>query len=535
MQCLNCGSVVEDEFCGKCGQKAATVRLSTSVIVKQFLESVLHIRKGFPYTLKQLVLNPGKSIREFVDGGRVNWYKPLAFVMLCGLVAGIVMQTINPEIAQVSLDETADPVVQEFSQNINNWMFQHFSLITLIYVPIYALFSWLFFIRSGMNYAENLILNGYTQGLTTGVSIFPWLATTLTDSDVIKASLIGGYFVLTVAYTIISYVRFFGSRNRWLASIRALLAYACSMFIFMILAMISALIYLFGSGMLDGDHRYEGMSIIHKENRESSFVENRDFTIHLPSTYWEHDTAHFPVIYMHDGQNLFTPDSAYIGVEWEVDEAMELRAYQGKNVAIVVGIHNTPARYWEYAPEKPLQAFLDEQGINANNPAPFDHIPAGGPKGDAYLKFIEKEVKPWVDKTFRTKVDRENTMIAGSSMGGLISWYALCEHPEVFGRAACVSTHWPGGDPANDPSPFPYFLDYLDENLPDSDSARIWFDHGTATLDSLYAPYQLQVDSLMRAKGYDGSSWTTRIYPDEEHSERAWKKRVPEILDFLLD
>ena len=115
----------------------------------------------------------------------------------------------------------------------------------------------------------------------------------------------------------------------------------------------------------------------------------------------------------------------------------------------------------------------------------------------------------------------------GSSMGGLISLYALTEYPAVFGGAACLSTHWPAGGGV--------MIDYLRSALPDPAGHRIYFDHGTATLDSLYPPFQRRADAVMRAAGYvEGRDWVTRVFAGAEHSERAWRVRVEQPLIFLL-
>jgi enterochelin esterase-like enzyme len=109
---------------------------------------------------------------------------------------------------------------------------------------------------------------------------------------------------------------------------------------------------------------------------------------------------------------------------------------------------------------------------------------------DSYLRFIVEEVKPYIDKTYPTISDRDNTFIAGSSMGGLISMYAICEYPEIFGGAACLSTHWPGIMPMdNNPIPESFFS-YMEQNLPDPQNHKLYFDYGTETLDAYYLPYQ---------------------------------------------
>jgi predicted alpha/beta superfamily hydrolase len=112
-------------------------------------------------------------------------------------------------------------------------------------------------------------------------------------------------------------------------------------------------------------------------------------------------------------------------------------------------------------------------------------------------------------------------------MGGLISLYALTEYPSVFGRAGCVSTHWPIGGSL--------LVDYFGNVLPRPGDHRIYFDYGTETIDADYEPYQLRMDALMQAAGYErGADWITQKFEGAEHSERAWRARVDVPLKFLL-
>lgn len=153
---------------------------------------------------------------------------------------------------------------------------------------------------------------------------------------------------------------------------------------------------------------------------------------------------------------------------------------------------------------------------------------------DNYLKFMVKELKPFIDSTYSTLTEKEHTFVAGSSMGGLISMYALCEYPDVFQGAACLSTHWPGiFDTINNPIPSK-FVAYLDENLPDPKTHKIYFDYGTETLDALYGPFQTMVDSIMVKHNYNQENWKTLKFEGEDHSERAWNKRLDIPLKFLL-
>ena len=130
--------------------------------------------------------------------------------------------------------------------------------------------------------------------------------------------------------------------------------------------------------------------------------------------------------------------------------------------------------------------------------------------------------------------NKKHTFIAGSSMGGLISLYAICEYPKVFGGAACLSTHWPGVF-YTDKNPIPeQFFKYLKKKLPNPNNHKIYFDFGTATLDAMYEPYQIEVDKIMKQKGYTSKSWITKKFEGEDHSEVAWAKRLHIPLVFLL-
>jgi enterochelin esterase-like enzyme len=119
-------------------------------------------------------------------------------------------------------------------------------------------------------------------------------------------------------------------------------------------------------------------------------------------------------------------------------------------------------------------------------------------------------------------------------MGGLISLYATCEYPDIFGGAACLSTHWPGlFSLENNPVPDAFFR-YLKNRLPDPKQYRIYFDHGTETLDAMYAELQSKVDTIMIAKGYTKEQWMSKSWPGQDHSEKSWKSRLSTPILFLL-
>lgn len=166
---------------------------------------------------------------------------------------------------------------------------------------------------------------------------------------------------------------------------------------------------------------------------------------------------------------------------------------------------------------------------------------AGGGEiiSDRYLAWIAGPLKAWVDASFRTRTGRDDTAIVGSSMGGLMSCYAFLEAPQVFGRAGCISSHWPAVDPravAGEDSGVKAMWDgWLAGRLGAPDGRRVWMDHGTATLDQFYAPYQQAIDARFAASGWQkGRDWESRVYEGAEHEENAWAARLPEIFGWLL-
>lgn len=271
-------------------------------------------------------------------------------------------------------------------------------------------------------------------------------------------------------------------------------------------------------------------------NFKSQYVDARNIDVWLPDGYSANER--YAVLYMHDGQALYDADQTWNKQAWEVDEtAGKLIAENKTQKFIVVGIwNNGMKRHTEYFPQKAFEQLSAEQKEFVSNIL----IKKGkinqtfSPISDNYLKFIVTELKPFIDKTFSTKTDVANTFIAGSSMGGLISTYAICEYPKVFGGAACLSTHW-SGIYQIDNNPVPEaFYNYLKSHLPNPKSHKIYFDYGNQTLDALYPTLQEQVDIIMTQKGFTGKNWITKFFPGKDHSEKSWAERLNFPLEFLL-
>ncbi|OYQ31341.1 hypothetical protein CHU95_19405 [Niveispirillum lacus] len=268
----------------------------------------------------------------------------------------------------------------------------------------------------------------------------------------------------------------------------------------------------------------------------SALAAPRRVDVWLPPGY-EGGTAHFSVLYMHDGQNLFDPASTPFG-EWGVDEAMVHLIGEGAaKPAIVVGVWNTRSRSREYLPQKPYEQ------VPADIRAAYEQGGGGPALSDGYGDFLVRELKPFIDATYRTRTGPADTLIMGSSMGGLISLYTLIRYPDVFGGAGCISTHWPcvtrfDWIKNNDPRMIAIadsFIAWVNATLPRAGRHRLYFDLGNAELDSFYPPFQAKVDGFMPTLGYvRGKDWVTTLYEGEPHNEVAWRKRVAVPLRFLL-
>ena len=274
--------------------------------------------------------------------------------------------------------------------------------------------------------------------------------------------------------------------------------------------------------------------LLQYERIAAAGLPDQRLTIWLPPGY-DAGARRYPVLYMHDGHNLFDRHLSNFDKIWAADKAMlQVSASGAVEPHIIIGIWAPGAdRFRQYLPRDIHDAA--SPGLRARMDAA-----AGGPiLSDAYLAWIAGPLKTWVDASFRTRPGRDDTAIMGSSMGGLMSCYAFLNRPDIFGRAACVSSHWPAIDPraveGGDPELIGLWDRWFAEKLGAPDGRRLWFDHGTATLDAFYAPYQQAVDARIAAAGWQkGTDWESRVYEGAEHEENGWAARLPEIMGWLL-
>ncbi|MDP3502494.1 MAG: alpha/beta hydrolase-fold protein [Myxococcales bacterium] len=244
--------------------------------------------------------------------------------------------------------------------------------------------------------------------------------------------------------------------------------------------------------------------------RSTVLNNSRGVLVYLPPTYLENTTFRAPVVYMHDGQNLFDPATAFGGNEWQVDETMNRTANDGFIAEAIV-----------IAPENGGAARIDEY-------TPTNTTQYGGGKGGDYLRFLVEELKPAVDREYRTLPARERTVVIGSSLGGLISVYAGVQKPDVFGNIGAMSpstwwdNRWILGSVAGlRASPLRPLKVYVD-----SGNAGTSMDDVTNTAALAQA---------WRDRGYaDDATLMYVVQNGGTHSETFWAQRLPVALRFLL-
>ncbi|MFT5143411.1 MAG: enterochelin esterase-like enzyme [Rhodothermales bacterium] len=246
-------------------------------------------------------------------------------------------------------------------------------------------------------------------------------------------------------------------------------------------------------------------------------IETRHVEIWLPEGYDDNPTRRYRVLYMHDGQNLFDPRLANTGVDWGIDEAMSKGVNEGLfEPAIVVGLWNTSRRLQEYSPWH---------------------------DGPSYAQFLTEELMPRIDAEFRTLTGPEDTFTMGSSMGGLISFYLVKEHPDEFSACGCVSSHFPLspnvlaslGEAGSDADTTPYVV----RDIADGDTmpagARLFFDYGSEGLDTQYGPTHEAIREWLLGEGrQEGRDFQIREYDGATHSEASWRARMGDQLEWLL-
>ena len=261
------------------------------------------------------------------------------------------------------------------------------------------------------------------------------------------------------------------------------------------------------------------------EDFQSQYVPARTIRVWVPQGYTPEQR--YDVLYMHDGKMLFDKNSTWNHQEWGVDEAMDSLSRLGSiRPTIVVGIDNNDDRISEYCPDDIVEL------LPAGHPI-YKDLPA---KGNDYLRFVVEEVKPFIDSIYSTYPEREHTWVMGSSCGGLISSYALCKYPEVFGGAVCMSTHCTLAYPnpwKPDNEVITAYREYLRTHLTPN-AFLLYMDRGDETLDAFYGDAQDAINVMLREEGWDEAHFMYRFFPGHAHCEDDWQARLDIPLQFLL-
>ena len=226
----------------------------------------------------------------------------------------------------------------------------------------------------------------------------------------------------------------------------------------------------------------------------------RDLIVWLPPSYDTKPQERYPVLYMHDGQNVFDPKTSFIGYEWRADEVADsLIKSNAIEEIIIVGINNTPDRMSEYS---------------------------DAPLGQSYARFVVNRVKPLIDSLYRTRASRENTAVMGSSMGGLISFMFVWWYPDVFSKAGCLSTSI-GSRTGEKELEERFGRRALDKNL------RIYMDVGE--LEPSLVPGNRSLAAYLQKIGYEqGRNLEFFFAKGALHNEQAWSHRLWRPLKFLF-
>jgi len=270
-------------------------------------------------------------------------------------------------------------------------------------------------------------------------------------------------------------------------------------------------------------------SINRIENFQSKFIAPRNVDIWLPEGY--NPTKKYDVVYMHDGQMLFDSTQTWNKKEWKVDEVFS-QLIKNKKIeeCIVVGIWNNGAdRISEYFPDKIFNMLDDKTKAKLS----VKYCNGKSANGDNYLKYLVTEIKPYIDQNYSTFQDKDHTFIMGSSLGGLISIYAISEYPDIFGGAACMSTAWLSSIEPNYEIPTAVFQ-YLKNNLVTSCGHKLYMDYGTGESDKPYELTQSFVDLIAKGKGFSENNYLSKVFDKAEHNEIAWSKRLNVPLEFML-
>ncbi len=256
-------------------------------------------------------------------------------------------------------------------------------------------------------------------------------------------------------------------------------------------------------------HTLTGKIETHPSFFSTHLANNRDIIVYLPPNYDKDTNLRYPVLYLHDGQNIFDGATSFIpGQEWQCDETTQRLVLANRiQPIIIVGVYNT-----------------GQERINEYTPTVDARYSKGG-KATLYGKFLVEELKPFIDKEYRTLTDQSNTALGGSSLGGLVSLFIGFEYPEIFGKLAIISPSvwWDNRTILKDV-----------EKISKKPNIKIWLDIGTKESKESVPDTKLLKDALINKGWQIDKDLKYLVVKGAKHNEQSWASRFDLVLKFLF-
>lgn len=241
MKCKNCDNIIDGNYCSKCGQNSKVDKITLSNFITEISDSIFQINSGLIFTIKELTIRPGHSIRKYIKGERKNYFKPIAYALALSTVYFLISKLSTENTYLVNLldgfnDGYTDSGArnQELTSNLSlvtEWFKNNFAYAALILIPIYSFATYLAFLRSGFNYLEHIVLNSYIVGQQAIIYSVLILIDQIFDAHLIR--LIS--FLLIILYAFWVFWQFFSEEKRIYIILRTILTYILKLIIILIL------------------------------------------------------------------------------------------------------------------------------------------------------------------------------------------------------------------------------------------------------------------------------------------------------------
>jgi hypothetical protein len=227
--CINCSTNFDSNYCPNCGTSAKIARIDKKFVLHEFQHGILHFEKGFLYTLKELLLSPGHSIRRFIQGNRVKFYKPIGFLIVCSIIYSVLSHKLNPTPAPAIENENIAKVFE--------WISEHYNYSNIIEILFISLTLKWFFKKTNYNYFENFVLLSYLTGFGMLIGAFLIIVAYLSKLDIFNTL----FPIVAVFYTVWAIGQFY-DHNGWGTYLKSFIAYTVGFLLFVVSAILFGVI-----------------------------------------------------------------------------------------------------------------------------------------------------------------------------------------------------------------------------------------------------------------------------------------------------